>query len=114
MISRAKEDWAWIIFRNAYRRWRVPWSGVHDLDDLRVLLDLFAVKMLFSGYDRLILCRFVFPLSFFPLFFRLPLLHVVFRVVAHRAVSFVRSSSFRDCARAPRVLLRIIRELYFY
>ena len=89
MISRAKEDWAWIIFRNAYRRWRVPWSGVHDLDDLRVLLDLFAVKMLFSGYDRLILCRFVFPLSFFLLFFRSPLLHVVFRVVAHRAVSFV-------------------------
>ena len=76
-----------VILGNADRRWYVPWSRVHDLDDLylfsRKLFDLlFSMKMLFRGDSSF--C-FLFLFSFFSsLVVWLSLLYaVVVRVVTH-------------------------------
>jgi hypothetical protein len=101
VISRPEKYRAWVILGNADRRWYVPWSRVHDLDDLylfsRMLFDLlFSMKMLFRGDSSF--SRFVvsFLFSFFSsLVVWLSLLYaVVVRVVTHSVLLLLLLLSF--------------------
>jgi hypothetical protein len=98
VISRPEKYRAWVILGNADRRWYVPWSRVHDLDDLylfsRTLFDLlFSMKMLFRGDSSF--C-FLFLFSFFSsLVVWLSLLYaVVVRVVTHSVLLLLLLSFF--------------------